>query len=95
MHLRGLHVPQDFGAARRHFAEAARRGLPAGHNGLGVLAFNGQGGPANATAALGHFAAGARAGDPDCLYNIGARGLWGFMEGSGRRWSMGLGRLGP
>ncbi len=35
-------MPQNYTAAREQFELAAEKGLPSAHNGLGVLAWNGQ-----------------------------------------------------
>lgn len=35
MHVRGLHVPQNYSAARHHFLQAAAKQLPSAINGLG------------------------------------------------------------
>lgn len=42
VHVQGLFVPQNYTAAKEQFEQAAAKGLSSAHNGLGVLAWNGQ-----------------------------------------------------
>merc|ERR1739841_446150 len=65
-----MSVPRNFTEAKRRFEAAAAKDLPAAHNGLGVLAFNGHGGEKNLTAAREHFERGAARGDPDSQFNL-------------------------
>jgi TPR repeat protein len=82
MHLKGIHVRQNTSQAVYYFQQAASRGLAAGHNGLGVLAFHGQGVQRDLAAAKAHFEAGAAQGSADSMYNLGGM----HMEGE-RPWS--------
>jgi hypothetical protein len=81
MHLKGIQVPQNTSQAVNYFQQAAARGLAAGHNGLGVLAFHGQGMARDLAAAKEHFEAGAAQGSADSMYNLGGM----HMEGE-RLW---------
>lgn len=75
--LQGLFVPKNTTRARELFEVAADMGLAAGHNGLGVLHYGGQGVEQNLTAAFEAFTRGARMNDADSMYNIGAAGSRG------------------
>lgn len=80
MHLNGIYVGADATKARSYFAQAAARGLAAGHTGLGVMSYEGVGGvPRNYTAARLHFEAGANGSNADAMFNLGniyAHGGW-------------------
>lgn len=71
MHIRGLHVPQNYTAAREYFEMSADKDLPAAWNGLGVLYFHGQGVPTNFTQARLYFERAALR-DHDAAFNLGS-----------------------
>jgi len=74
MALRGLgphNGTPDYARALRFFKAAAAKDLPAAHNGLGVLAFNGWGAEQNFSSARASFERGAALGDPDSHFNMG------------------------
>jgi len=72
MALRGLpQGPPDYARAQQLFNLAAAADLPAAHNGLGVLAFNGWGMEQNFSVARLAFERGAALGDADAHFNMG------------------------
>ncbi len=70
MYLKGIHVAKDAGRARQFFVKAAARGLAAGQNGLGVLAFTGEDGEVDYKLAYRHFEAAANGSNADGMYNL-------------------------
>ena len=61
------------------YLQAAEKGSPAAHNGLGVLYYNGADLPQDYAKARASFEAGAELGDADSYFNLGA--IWAFGHG--------------
>lgn len=73
----GIHVPYDPAMAQDHFQQAADKGLAAGHNGLGILYYNGEGVAKNTTLAKLHFEMAANKSSADSMFNLGTMHLRG------------------
>ena len=74
MHMHGMGTGVNHTEARALFEKAASLDVAAAHNGVGVLDYNGwatENGAPNVAAARARFEAGAAAGDPDALFNLG------------------------
>lgn len=71
MHMKGIGTPANATAAKASFEVAARKGIPAAFNGLGVLYFEGAGGGVvDYAAAQEAFVQGSALGDPDAMFNL-------------------------
>ena len=69
LYAKGLHLPQDFEAARLWYTLAAEQGHTGAQNNLGLMYKNGEGGPASLVDAYAWFARASVAGDDKALNN--------------------------
>lgn len=80
MHMKGIGTPANATAAKASFEVAARKGIPAAFNGLGVLYFEGGGGGVvDYAAAQEAFVQGSALGDPDAMFNLATLHAGGIL----------------
>ena len=71
MHMKGIGTQPNATTAQQNFEIAAKHGIPAAYNGLGVLHFEGHAGSTiDYSAARQAFMNGAALGDPDSMFNL-------------------------